>query len=1000
MLRGIGFFFLTLTPVVFLVISAQTTSTSTSTSTSTPSLLTRNPRTLPLTPAATQRRGTAGPSATATTSSGTASQTATQTGSGSKTGTASNTPSPGQSPGANTSTVSQKAASSTPQELNGDYIPCRFTPAELQNLHAPQISPTLSDAEAERLKDEVGQAALAASQSGQISEALAEEIITHVGATDFNGLTQSQALAKMIQAISDAKTNAAKPPQPTLTGDPAQWIPAIIRKLPAYQQNQDNLDKALKSYQDQVSQILAQAKDPNAGINGLLLGNFITFANRNEYSALKPFIPQVTIALGASDLNAVVQAARAYLGRLARPSDVFCGMSILSPEETSRAYGYIISRSYIAVQVMVRNLNPDQEFVLHDVEYAVNTDPTGTPGRFFSGRDKVIVRALSNAQASFDPRNITIGAAQGVGALFSAVASFTGGNLVSASGVVNGSAVPWLQKVWRDESADQLNLLNDTGFSSSVSSQTRVPTLGSVVLVTFIPSKQFSEAWWAQPCASYQYLLSRHGKLSLGPSKLKSYSPNGNDEEINRALEACGAMKDNACTTAGCTGARCAPPADPIATTCDESADPARSSVRSFWKPIVEHGILLKHGNKAPTFLQVRTTPDLTIQSITADSDSKSSYLAIKDFPLSPTSTPLTAVISQPHGDPPGDSYHSVTITSKAIQITPPLKNCAGGSCGTIAFLEETDIFRNMKTIDYWHWKGHSLQLFANLSLVVVAGTHVLDQTQLDLSITQLTCPQDDTGNVVFPNPLPAALNCTLTGKNLNKAAKLRLRNAKDATDTTVVDGTVSVSGDATRASVAFPAEGLICLPQSSYAVFAVSSAGVEQSTTQTLHFPVTPYAKSFDPPSLDFSDNKAHDLALSGCNLGSAANLELTASGATSNKIKASSPAAPKSVKFSISASDLSALPGTATMASLSVLDGSGKATPLQPTLGITNFARPKSAGNETRSAGASAASGGASSTGRGNASGTTTSTRSRSRSTKKIAPGATPTTATGGHT
>jgi hypothetical protein len=119
-----------------------------------------------------------------------------------------------------------------------------------------------------------------------------------------------------------------------------------------------------------------------------------------------------------TDVNSVVDSARQSLASLERPTDVGCAMSILSYKETSLAYGYIIAQNYIAVQVIVRNLNKDEEFLLHDIEFAVNTDPAGDPGRFFSGRDKVIVRALSAAQQNLDPRNISIQAAQGVGSLF------------------------------------------------------------------------------------------------------------------------------------------------------------------------------------------------------------------------------------------------------------------------------------------------------------------------------------------------------------------------------------------------------------------------------------------------------------------------------------------------------------------------------------------------------------------------------------------------------
>lgn len=87
--------------------------------------------------------------------------------------------------------------------------------------------------------------------------------------------------------------------------------------------------------------------------------------------------------------------------------------------------------------------------------------------------------------------------------------------------------------------------------------------------------------------------------------------------------------------------------------------------------------------------------------------------------------------------------------------------------------------------------------------------------------------------------------------------AKLRLRNAKDATDTTSAEGTVSVSGDSSNGTVVFPTSALHKLPQSAYTVFLVSNRGVEQKTSQTLHFSTDPVISDLSPHStIDFSAN------------------------------------------------------------------------------------------------------------------------------------------------
>ena len=90
--------------------------------------------------------------------------------------------------------------------------------------------------------------------------------------------------------------------------------------------------------------------------------------------------------------------------------------------ETSHAYGRNIANEYIAVQIVVRNLNKDQGFLVHDVEFAVNADPRGRLGRFYSGRDKIILRALSASQQNTDPWNIVVHTATGIGSLLTAIA--------------------------------------------------------------------------------------------------------------------------------------------------------------------------------------------------------------------------------------------------------------------------------------------------------------------------------------------------------------------------------------------------------------------------------------------------------------------------------------------------------------------------------------------------------------------------------------------------
>ena len=178
------------------------------------------------------------------------------------------------------------------------------------------------------------------------------------------------------------------------------------------------------------------------------------------------------------------------------------------------------------------------------------------------------------------------------------------------------------------------------------------------------------------------------------------------------------------------------------------------------------------------------------------------------------------------------------------------------------------DLFRNAYHVPYKKWSSNSLAIFAELSNTIVSGTHITDDAKLQPSITAINCPTDDkTGNLIFPTPEKETLSCPVTGKNLDKVAKLRLRNSKDAADTATAEGKVTpTSGDSSSATVEFQTKDLHNLTQPAYSVFSVSSKGVEQKTDLTMHFPTDPEVSSVSPTSIDIS--KDHTLLLTGKHL------------------------------------------------------------------------------------------------------------------------------------
>ncbi len=369
----------------------------------------------------------------------------------------------------------QEAALKTP-ETPGDYIPCHFTFEQLRSMNAPETARVLSEQDAEGLRAQIMMALLAA-DGDQDKATYDKYVVSLPEGKDLVGLTPSQALSKVINKLRRVRDDLNTP-----AGNAA-----VKAAMQPYSDRIAGTNKdAVPAFQDfYAARGLTKNDLLSPGAARRLYEEFVGLPkNRDTLKSLREqsdaqiaaISPRSTASL---DANSAVDAARKFLETMERPTDVGCAMSILSWRETLNAYGRTIANTYVAVQVVVRNLNKDQQFLVHDVEFATNADPTGRLGRYFSGRDKVVVRALSSSQQSFDPRNLAVNITKGITAIMSAAAPIWGGALVDAAGIANGTFVPTLDKTWKDLSTDQLNLLNDTGFSSAANFSDRGPEVGN-----------------------------------------------------------------------------------------------------------------------------------------------------------------------------------------------------------------------------------------------------------------------------------------------------------------------------------------------------------------------------------------------------------------------------------------------------------------------------------------------------------------------------------------
>jgi hypothetical protein len=177
------------------------------------------------------------------------------------------------------------------------------------------------------------------------------------------------------------------------------------------------------------------------------------------------------------------------------PPDVACSMSLLTYTETSDIFGLRVAKDYVAVQVVVRNLNQQDEYLLHDVQLAVDTDPCGSFSQFDGGRDRLLVRAVALRNQFTDPRNWAVRILEGVGTVASTAVGFASRDYSLGLGVFNGVS-PAVRAIFPDYTVDQLNRLSDLAFTSSGQTRTVVSKNGVVMFVTFFPVRPLEQAWW------------------------------------------------------------------------------------------------------------------------------------------------------------------------------------------------------------------------------------------------------------------------------------------------------------------------------------------------------------------------------------------------------------------------------------------------------------------------------------------------------------------------
>lgn len=336
--------------------------------------------------------------------------------------------------------------------------------------------------------------------------------------------TQSQPPAQNQPPVQSQPSAPTKPKRATAKTRPlGDYVPCLFDSGENY---------ALRAYQDPSSKPLTPAEAQTAAnaakssvasvvaAGGASADAAMKFSNAITPSKLQgkspAELPAAIMAIGAeagADNATSASAGSAAKdavagGTFERPPDVSCSFSILQWQETSDTFGSRVANQYVALEVNVRNLNTQNEFLIHDVQIAVDTGLNPEQfGRFEAARDKLVVRDVAQRGQTEDLRNRIINLLQMMGAIaggasaavtqaFSSTAQAN--DFSTAVAIFQGPVINGLINVFPDHTIEHINHINDLAFSASSTNKTIVPVQGSVPLVTFLSEKPLEQLPFAR----------------------------------------------------------------------------------------------------------------------------------------------------------------------------------------------------------------------------------------------------------------------------------------------------------------------------------------------------------------------------------------------------------------------------------------------------------------------------------------------------------------------
>lgn len=177
-----------------------------------------------------------------------------------------------------------------------------------------------------------------------------------------------------------------------------------------------------------------------------------------------------------------VQALSAAIVENLAPGDVGCMMTLLPWQVAADNFGRHVADQFLAFQVVVRNLNAANPFLLHNVSLALDG------GALHTGVDKVLVRGSQAYGELYDRRNFLCRLFEAAAGIAVGATSYGTRDLQEGASVFQALLLPGIEKTFPDRYAAQRNALNDLGFSSATAYSMVIPPKGSAPFVAFLPA--------------------------------------------------------------------------------------------------------------------------------------------------------------------------------------------------------------------------------------------------------------------------------------------------------------------------------------------------------------------------------------------------------------------------------------------------------------------------------------------------------------------------------